>query len=93
MIDPLTLLVLIILAFITGAILSNLYSRIVATDKDEALEEASQLIADLLADNERLEAELEELRAMLDRLANARIGSEGDTDYGVRLAGEIDEGQ
>lgn len=50
-------------------------------------------IPNLIAEVERLQAELEDLRAMLDRLANARIGSEGDTDYGVRLAGEIDEGQ
>lgn len=79
MTDPaLSTLAIAIIAFLVGLVISNLYSRIVATDKDEAMEEASQLIADLLADNERLEAKLDELRRRLDALGKIDWGKVGD---------------
>lgn len=57
-----------ILSFILGALAANLYRRVAANDTADALYEASQEMADLMAENARLQAELDEQQRRLDAL-------------------------
>lgn len=63
-----------ILAFILGALTATLYRKLVANDTADVLTEVSQEMADLMAENARLQAELAELRRGLDALGRVDLG-------------------
>lgn len=80
MTDPILInLLFTILALTLGILIGHLFNRAVRHDMSETLAEASRVMLNLQDENERLEAELEQMRTGLDRLA------------GMRLAGETDE--
>lgn len=74
MTDPLTLLIITILSLIVGAIASRIYTSLTLNDMRETMEEASRVMINLQEENERLEKELEQLRAGLDNLAKVNFG-------------------
>lgn len=73
MTDPLTLLIITILALTVGAIASRIYHRLTMQDMKATLEEASRVLVNLREENERLEKELEQLRDWLDNLAKVKF--------------------
>lgn len=74
MTDPLTLLVITILSLAVGAIASRIYTSLTMNDMRETLAEASRVMLNLQAENERLEKELEQWRKGLDYLAKVNFG-------------------
>lgn len=103
MTDPtFTTLVCVIIAFAAGLVIGRLYNVVKADDDAMLLTElehltltSAEVIIGLRADNARLQAELAERERQIEALGKARLsglasGNEADTDYGVRLAGEID---
>lgn len=67
MTDPLIVLIIAILAALTGALAAHLYHRITANDLGEALAEAERLIAGLSRDKELLEREFTYINSTRDK--------------------------
>ena len=73
--DPIVLnLLFTLLALLLGILIGHLYNRAARHDAHVALEQASRTMLNLLAENERLENEVEQMRDGLDKLGQMKIG-------------------
>lgn len=63
-----------ILSFILGILSATLYRRAVANDTAEAIDELKAALNHYVAENARLQAELDELRRGLDALGRVDLG-------------------
>lgn len=91
MTDPLTALILIILAFAAGLVIGRLFNVIKADDEAMltteleyltlATEQDSKVIINLRAENDRLQADNARLQAELDELRR-RLDALGSIDWG-----------
>ena len=73
--DPILLnLLFTLLALTLGILIGHLFNRAARHDAHVALEQASRTMLNLLAENERLENEVEQMRDGLDKLGQMKIG-------------------